>query len=936
MSVRSSLMGTLGVAIAVTVSFLSTESGREGRPMTAPPDAAKLIQSLSDPQPIAPNDLWVYGREEDSLLDIVRSLRSPVAYCYAEGTPEEEIVHFEWAKQIAPGPLAYFLSGSWSTVGTPFTLTWSLVPDGLSISSTGLDDNGGVAAPSEMFARMDTLFSGNRALWISLIDQSFERWEQLSGITYTRVTSGGNDWDDGAFWGTGGGAERGDVRLSMRNIDGPSSVLAFNFFPTTSDMVIDRSEGWGSSTNNYRFFRDVVMHELGHGLGMRHVCSNDTNQLMEPFINTSFDGPQHDDLRAIQRQHGDPLEPDDSPAQATDLGSLAAGGSLDPSAVPAPAIPTSGLLSIDTENEQDWFRFQISSDLLVSATVTPQGRTYDNSTQNSNGSCNSGNPFDSLTVANLSLELYSAADLVNPIELAEVNAAGLPESIIDEFVVGPGDYYLRVFETGLTESGETQNYTLQISAAAPPACCLPDGVCEGRAPQDCTSIVGLFYGTSVDCGSAPACNPVDTSASLSIASPFVSAGGSVLAEVFIADAIDLSAYQFQVEIVRTSGTGTISVPCPDGALVNTLVCVDNSTLQPTGPKCDTTPCPGTDICFPRQDFVFANKTVITSPSCGTNQIFAQLNTFGDSVTIGSTPTYAGEFQLEVSPDATVGSTFEVSVVSPAPDGSTSYMTDPSSVGILFQRSAPITVTVTDLAPPLTVTTYPDGARKQRYVSWRPDPGFAGSYAFELSHPLSGQAYYVSQPLTSPPSIVGKGITELSGSASPILYNWSTLPVVHTTGCLIAPGDQINTAGAGHVYEVRSTADGVTFSPPIVVRTADFPTNGRWWADLVGTLSASGDGSTTPPTPANSWTPPNGSVSGFDISAALQVVSASPTAPPLTWTDVNPQLPDHVTTGPDVLRVVNAFSVGSNKEFYPYDVPVAPGDQGQTACPPPSP
>jgi hypothetical protein len=33
----------------------------------------------------------------------------------------------------------------------------------------------------------------------------------VQGINYIRVTTGGNDWDDGASWGTGGTAGRGDA-----------------------------------------------------------------------------------------------------------------------------------------------------------------------------------------------------------------------------------------------------------------------------------------------------------------------------------------------------------------------------------------------------------------------------------------------------------------------------------------------------------------------------------------------------------------------------------------------------------------------------------------------------------------------------------------------------------------------------------------------------
>ncbi|MCO6439033.1 MAG: hypothetical protein J5J06_18215 [Phycisphaerae bacterium] len=160
--------------------------------------------------------------------------------------------------------------------------------------------------------------------------------------------------------------------------------------------------------------------------------------------------------------------------------------------------------------------------------------------------------------------------------------------------------------------------------------------------------------------------------------------------------------------------------------------------------------------------------------------------------------------------------------------------------------------------------------------------------------------------------------------SPILHDWSALPVVHVGGCMIAPGDDA-ASGLGRAYEVTATTDGVNFSGALKVYTAARPTasNARFWADVVGSFSAGGDGSTTPPTPANSWTPTNRNVSGFDISATLQAVSAAPTAPHFTWCDVNPEPTDRVVIGPDVLRVVNAFSVGSGKEFYPYAYPQAP-------------
>ncbi|MCO6435689.1 MAG: hypothetical protein J5J06_01210 [Phycisphaerae bacterium] len=244
------------------------------------------------------------------------------------------------------------------------------------------------------------------------------------------------------------------------------------------------------------------------------------------------------------------------------------------------------------------------------------------------------------------------------------------------------------------------------------------------------------------------------------------------------------------------------------------------------------------------------------------------------------------------------------------------------------------------APPLAVTTYPHGALKQRYISFAPDE-LHTNFAYRVKDVGSGTAYFISTPRTTPAAIAGQGLTFLVSDAAPPLNDWTSLEVIHVGGCMIAPGDDTG-SGAGRAYEVTVTADGATFTAALTVYTAARPTsaNGRFWGDVVGAFSAGGDGGTTPPTPANSWAPPNRSVNGFDISATLQAASSASTAPHFTWTDVNPQPPDRVTIGSDVLRVVNAFSVGSGKEFYPYAYPQAPTPiHGPTPpnpalCPPP--
>ncbi len=225
--------------------------------------------------------------------------------------------------------------------------------------------------------------------------------------------------------------------------------------------------------------------------------------------------------------------------------------------------------------------------------------------------------------------------------------------------------------------------------------------------------------------------------------------------------------------------------------------------------------------------------------------------------------------------------------------------------------------------PLLATGYPNEALKNKYISFTPDPTLAGTpHAYLVTHVDSGAAWFISTPRTTPTSVQGENLTFLVSDAAPPMFDFGALSVVHVGGCLIAPGE---------TYEVRAT-DGTSFSAPLVVATTSIPNNNRFWADVVGSFSVSGNGTTTPPTPTNSWEPPNGTMNGFDVTAVLRGTDAADmTKPHVTWTDINggsTSITDRVTNGNDVLRAVNAFAVGTGREFYATDHP----DVGLAGCP----
>lgn len=444
--------------VAVDAPVVSPAPSVEGRSGEVDPEilarAAKLGGAY-DPATLA------YASRLKRIVDSNPYKNDPPTFCYDVDTdPEKMGKVWELVPQLSPYQPRYQFSdnnrwGGAGLQGEATVITWSLVPDGLNVDGD----------PSTLFATLDAKF-GNRALWIAKITQCFDRWAALTGTSYVRVTAPGVDWDDGGTWlSANGGATRGDVRIGSINIDGGSNVLAYNYFPQLGDMVLDSSENWASlSGNDYRFFRNTIMHEHGHGLGFNHVCPIYNLWLMEPFLNTGFDGPQHDDIRAGQRGYGDANEPNDNSLQATAIGPVIFGSPVTYGNATSPAVTNGTLLSIDGDLDEDWYRFTVIDDSTATVTVTPVGLNYDNSPQQCSqelGSCCFFNFVDSLVASNLNIELYDSNGTTQ-IAAAANNTNGEAESVNDVVLPsGPGDYFIRITKQ---DAGNTpQLYRLNIT-----------------------------------------------------------------------------------------------------------------------------------------------------------------------------------------------------------------------------------------------------------------------------------------------------------------------------------------------------------------------------------------------------------------------------------------------------------------------------------------
>jgi hypothetical protein len=393
--------------------------------------------------------------------------------CFSnEHPPTPEYVNYALSFQ-QPLP-EYYLGPRWpGNQGDPVALSWSLVPDGVSINGS----NGEPTSPSSLFATLDAQYAGQggRATWVARLQSCFDRWHQLSGITFTRVkASAGVDWDNGAAWGTAGNDTTiGDIRISMHSIDGGFGILAYTFYPnTTGDMVMDAGENWADSANLNRFMRNTVTHELGHAVGLDHVCSANSQQLMEPFLSTSFDGPRQDDVRGVERQYGDRYETNNTSAAAFNLGTPTPNVAF---TVGTPANPISGTndtlatdLSIDANAEVDWFKFTTTLAASITVTVTPVGSTYDDTQQTgANPNCTLSNfSINALSIADLNLQVL-APDGTTVLGTAAVNGVGLSETLTSVTLATAGTYFIKVYEGNSPAESQLYKITATVGASCP-------------------------------------------------------------------------------------------------------------------------------------------------------------------------------------------------------------------------------------------------------------------------------------------------------------------------------------------------------------------------------------------------------------------------------------------------------------------------------------
>jgi matrixin len=335
------------------------------------------------------------------------------------------------------------LSGGGLSQGDPTTITYSFPPDGTNIPNLGIGLGSG---PNALHAWLNGIY-GNEATWMALFDQIFESWSDQTGLTYVREFN-----DDGLQMNGAAGVAgvRGDVRIGAFNFqnDGNGGVLAYNNFPQDGDMVFDAFDSFYNNTgSNSRRFRNVAAHEHGHGLGMLHVCPANATKLMEPFVSTSYDGPQTDDILNGNRHYGDSNESNDTAATATNVGDPGFGLTL-------------SNVSIDDNSDVDYYAIDVVSPRQIIVTVIPRGGEYEQGSQT--GSCNSGPLTNYNIIHDLSIEIIDS-DGVTVLDAANDTGSGGSE-LASAVAIDPGTYYVRVDGDN---TNSTQLYDIGFTLISP-------------------------------------------------------------------------------------------------------------------------------------------------------------------------------------------------------------------------------------------------------------------------------------------------------------------------------------------------------------------------------------------------------------------------------------------------------------------------------------
>jgi hypothetical protein len=375
-----------------------------------------------------------------------------------------------------------------SQYGTRANLTYSFPADG-----TLWGNPSAAQAANQLSADITGLFGAtNLDQGRELIRQGLASWRRNAGLTYTEVADSGVAMDNI----TSRRSSVGDIRIGSVP-QGTTGVLAYNYYPNGGGDMTINSNYFAAATNTFsqsgstfRYFRNVVAHEHGHGLGLGHQTPCVNTKLMEPFANTAFDMVATDDRRGAQRAYGDRFAGNATGATARNFGDLT---SPLLKSVVEKELSTNGQFAASNPSGADWFRFTLSSPQTVSITAAPTGGTYLALNQTSGCNPTTGTNEDASSAGNLALELRNGTNGATVLLTANANTNGGTE-LISAGTLDAGTYWVRVYDVGPNDSanGIVQLYTLTLRVATETA---PPTAIAGVNKRVAANTRAYFYGS---------------------------------------------------------------------------------------------------------------------------------------------------------------------------------------------------------------------------------------------------------------------------------------------------------------------------------------------------------------------------------------------------------------------------------------------------------
>lgn len=196
-------------------------------------------------------------------------------------------------------------------LGTPGGATWSIMGVGLSMSST--NDSHGAQLTTDF-----GLLIGDATLTdeINAINNAMNAWAAVSGFVNLGMVADGG----GNAGASGAAGAVGDIRFGAGL--GFGGELAHAWQPATEadfgpdwnkggDVHVNTAYTWVNDANDSNADNDfdletVLLHEIGHSLGLGHSA---TNTVMDPFYHGGHRTLTADDIAGIQHIYGPVPEP---------------------------------------------------------------------------------------------------------------------------------------------------------------------------------------------------------------------------------------------------------------------------------------------------------------------------------------------------------------------------------------------------------------------------------------------------------------------------------------------------------------------------------------------------------------------------------------------------------------------------------------------------